>query len=146
MRLSDAAFNSAIICNWRREKLHIWPMSSPCRFSHSETLVITLSAVPPHKTSNMSAPQEHGVRRLRAALTSNDSVAFTAASTVPLLNYRGCPALCKGSCKMSLIALLTEMYQSPGLLACLQSALEMQAITVNVSSPCSLAKFLTRYR
>lgn len=70
------------------------------------------------------------MRRLRAALTSNDSIAFTASYTVPLLNYLGCNALSRGSCKISLLALLTSLYRVPGLLACLQHAIEQKAVQV----------------
>lgn len=79
--------------------------------------------------------QEHGVRRLGAALSANDSVAFTANCTVPLLSYLGCDDLCRGSCKISLLALLTAIYHIPGLLGCLQAALEARgAIKVLVGS------------
>lgn len=81
-------------------------------------------------SSSPCVMQENGVRRLRAALSANDTEAFTASVTVPLLNYLGSNALCKGSCKAALLALLTTIYHIPGLLECLQTALDKRAIRV----------------
>lgn len=77
--------------------------------------------------------KEHGLLRLQEALSCDDSTAFTASFTMPLLEYLGCRALSQGSCKMSLMTVVTAIYQIPGLLAGLLKALEQGVIRVSLS-------------
>jgi hypothetical protein len=72
--------------------------------------------------------QEHGAKRLQAALTHSGDASFLTGSVVPLLGVLGCDALCNGTCQQSLVQLLAVMYRVPGFLSCLHAALVGQLV------------------
>jgi hypothetical protein len=72
--------------------------------------------------------QEHGLRRLRAALSSSDSHAFMRDYVVPFLAVLGSDALARGTCKQPVAQLSEAVYQVPGLLGCLHAAVAARAV------------------
>jgi hypothetical protein len=55
--------------------------------------------------------QEHGPKRLKAALSCADDPTFIRDLLLPFLALLGCDALGRGTCKQPLISLLETIYQ-----------------------------------
>lgn len=72
--------------------------------------------------------QEHGLRRLKAALASSDDPAFVKGSIIPFLLVLGRDSLCSGACKLPLAQVLEACYRVPGLLGVLYVTLQAEGL------------------
>ncbi|KAG1673298.1 hypothetical protein FOA52_002578 [Chlamydomonas sp. UWO 241] len=74
-------------------------------------------------------PKEFGMVRLKDALAFCGTPELVGARVVPLLAALGSDNLGKPTCRAPLVELLEEIYSVPGLLRCIQTAMDQGAIS-----------------